>query len=122
MVPMTDDYGSKIDWGSVIYVVFDLEITGRSRQRDEIIELAAVILNESGVEIEDAFFSEFFKPTKSIPPFITELTSITNNDVSTAESFAVVGNDFIRFMQLYADELGEGMVNIIILVGCWPQW
>jgi DNA polymerase III alpha subunit (gram-positive type) len=55
-VKMVDDCGSKLDWGSVLYVVFDLETTGRSRQRDEIIELAAVILNESGVEIEDAFF------------------------------------------------------------------
>jgi DNA polymerase III subunit alpha, Gram-positive type len=55
------------------YVVFDLETTGRSRQKDKIIELAAVILDCLGVEIEDAFFSEFVKPTKPIPPFITEL-------------------------------------------------
>jgi hypothetical protein len=30
------DYGSNIDWGSVLYVVFDLETTERSRQRDKI--------------------------------------------------------------------------------------
>jgi hypothetical protein len=56
-VPMDDDDASYIDWGSVLYVVFDLETTGRSRQRDEIIELAAVILDCLGVKIEDAFFS-----------------------------------------------------------------
>jgi hypothetical protein len=30
-VPTTVDYASYIDWGSVLYVVFDLETTGRSR-------------------------------------------------------------------------------------------
>jgi DNA polymerase III alpha subunit (gram-positive type) len=49
----TEENNINIDWGSVLYVVFDLETTGRSRQRDKIIELAAVILDESGVEIED---------------------------------------------------------------------
>jgi hypothetical protein len=55
-VPTTDDDASYIDWGSVLYVVFDLETTGRSRQRDEIIKLAVVILDFGGVKIEDAFF------------------------------------------------------------------
>jgi DNA polymerase III epsilon subunit-like protein len=49
--------------GEVSPMFFDLETTGRSRQRDGIIELAAVL----GVEFEDAFFSEFVKPTKPIP-------------------------------------------------------
>ncbi len=90
---------SSIDWDKVLYVVFDLETTGRSRQRDEIIEVAAVILNHFGVQIEDAVFSQFVKPTTPIPPFITELTSITNDHVSTAERFPAVGDAFIRFMQ-----------------------
>jgi Exonuclease len=64
-LPMVDDYGSYIDWGSVLNVVFDLETTGRSRQRDEIIELAAVILNKSGVEIEDPFLSSQKNPYHS---------------------------------------------------------
>jgi DNA polymerase III alpha subunit (gram-positive type) len=104
--------------GEVSFMLFlILKQPGRSRQRDEIIELSVVILDCSGVEIEDAFFSEFVKPTKPIPPFITELTSITNDDVSTAESFAVVGDAFIGFIQQHADEFGAGMVDHIILVG-----
>jgi hypothetical protein len=91
-VLQAEDYGSNIDWGSVLYVVFDLETTGRSRQRDEIIALAAVILDENGIEIEDASFSQFVKPRNPLPPFITELTSITNNDVSLAEGFPAVGD------------------------------
>jgi hypothetical protein len=78
----TEENSINIDWGSVLHVVFDLETTGRSRQRDTIIELAAVILDENGIEIEDASFSQFVKPRNPLPPFITELTSITNNDVS----------------------------------------
>jgi hypothetical protein len=35
-VPTANDDASYIDWGSVLYVVFDLETTGKSRQRDEI--------------------------------------------------------------------------------------
>ena len=61
---------SNVDWDKVLYVVFDLETTGRSRQRDEIIEVAAVILNHFGVPIEDAVFAQFVKPTTPIPPFI----------------------------------------------------
>ena len=117
-VLQAEDWGSIIDWGSVLYVVFDLETTGRSRQRDEIIELAAIILNEDGIEIEDASFSQFVKPRNPIPPFITELTSITNDDVSLAEGFASVGDAFIRFMQQVADEFDDEVpIHHIILVG-----
>jgi DNA polymerase III epsilon subunit-like protein len=107
---------SSIDWDKVLYVVFDLETTGRSRQRDEIIEVAALILNHFGIPIEDAVFSQFVKPTTPIPPFITELTSITNDHVSTAERFPAVGDAFIRFMQQHADE-HQGHIDHIILVG-----
>jgi DNA polymerase III epsilon subunit-like protein len=117
-VQPTEDQEFYIDWGSVLYVVFDLETTGRSRQRDEIIELAAVILDENGVEIEDASFSQFVKPRNPIPPFITELTSITNDDVSTAEDFPAVGDAFIRFIQQHADECDDDCpIDHIILVG-----
>jgi DNA polymerase III epsilon subunit-like protein len=100
----TEENNINIDWVSVLYVVFDLETTGRSRQREKIIKLAAVVLNESGVEIEDNFFAQFMKPRNPIPPFISELTSITNKDVSVAESFPAVGHAFIRFIQQHAEE------------------
>jgi DNA polymerase III alpha subunit (gram-positive type) len=106
-----------IDWGSVLYVVFDLETTGRSRQRDEIIELAAVILDENGIEIEDASFSQSVKPRNPIPPFITELTSITNDDVSLAQGFPAIGDAFIRSTLQHADEFDDNVpIDHIILV------
>jgi DNA polymerase III epsilon subunit-like protein len=109
------------DWGSVIYVVFDLETTGKSSQRDEIIELAAVILDFEGIEIEDASFSQFVKPRNPIPPFITELTSITNDDVSLAESFPAVGDAFIRFMLQHANEVG-GWLTTSFLLGTMQRY
>jgi DNA polymerase III epsilon subunit-like protein len=117
----TEENNIDIDWGRVLFVVFDLKTTGRSRQRDKIIELAAVILDENGIEIEDASFFQFVKPRNPIPPFITELTSITNDDVSLAEGFAAVGDAFIRFMlqhaNKYEDNQGVPPVENIILVG-----
>ena len=111
---------SSMDWDNVLYVVFDLETTGRSRQHNEIIELAAAILDPSGIQVEDAVFSQLVKPNSPIPAFITELTSITNDSVSTAEQFPAVGDAFIRFMCQHADEYSashEQEIKHLILVG-----
>lgn len=105
---------SEIDWETVLYVVFDLETTGRRLQQDEIIELAGVILDPNGIEIEDASFSEFVKPLRPIPSYITQLTSITNDMVSLARPFADVANDFISFIKDTADEYG-GISNIFLV-------
>jgi DNA polymerase III alpha subunit (gram-positive type) len=79
--------------------------------------LAAVILDENGIEIEDASFSQFVKPRNPIPPFITELTSITNNDVSLAERFPAVSDAFIRFTLQHANEFDDDVpIDHIILV------
>jgi hypothetical protein len=67
-VPMANDNASYIDLGNCPLYCFYLETTGRSRQRDKIIKLAAVILDCSGVEIEDAFFSEFFSQQNPYHP------------------------------------------------------
>jgi DNA polymerase III epsilon subunit-like protein len=77
-----------------------------------------VVLDKGSVKIEDASFSQFVKPRNPIQPFITELTSITNNNVSTAESFPAVGDAFIQYMPQHADEYDKDTpINHIILVG-----
>ena len=53
----------------VLNVVFDLETTGRSRQHDKIIELAAQISDPNGIQVKDGIFSQLVKPTGTIPPF-----------------------------------------------------
>lgn len=99
-----------------MYVVFDLETTGRVRQRDEIIEVAASVHDKNGIPLEDALFSQFAKPTTSIPAFITQLTNITDDDVADAEPFPAVADAFIRFMQQHAED-NDGDIDHIILVG-----
>ena len=73
-----------IKWERVLYVVFDLETTGRSPVYHEIIEVAAVILDPNGIPIEDATFTQYVKPQRPIPSQITFLTTITNDMVREA--------------------------------------
>jgi ATP-dependent DNA helicase DinG len=63
------------------YVVLDTETTGFSPERDSLIEIAAAIMR--GPEIT-ARFSTFVDPGCDIPPFISELTGITESDVRGA--------------------------------------
>ncbi|MDR1421560.1 MAG: 3'-5' exoribonuclease [Coriobacteriales bacterium] len=65
------------------YVVLDTETTGLASEHDSLIEIAAAIV--CGPEIT-ARFSTFVDPGRPIPPFITELTHITDADVRDAPS------------------------------------
>jgi DNA polymerase III epsilon subunit-like protein len=103
---------SILDWDKVLYVVFDLETTGRSRQQHEIIELAAQILDPNGIPLEEAIFSELVNPSWPIPPFITELPTITNDIVSTAQSFPEVAGNFFEFTHRHANKYSVGHENI----------
>ena len=98
---------SSINWERVLYVIFELETTGRSRQNNEIIEIAAQVFDPFGVHIEDADCCEFVKPKARIPPCITGLTTNTDAMVSRAEGFSAVCDAFIRFMQQTADDFSS---------------
>lgn len=63
------------------YVALDLETTGLEPSSDEIIEIGAVRFDRDHV-IEE--FSTLVNPGRSIPPFVVELTGITNRDVKDA--------------------------------------
>ncbi|MGC9469771.1 MAG: helicase C-terminal domain-containing protein [Anaerolineae bacterium] len=63
------------------YVAVDLETTGLDPMRDAIIEIGAVRFDEERVYDR---FSTFVNPGRRIPPFITELTGIRDEDVMTA--------------------------------------
>ena len=62
-------------------VVVDTETTGLDPARDQIIEIAACILR--GPEVVDRF-QTFVDPGRPIPAEITELTGITQEDVTGA--------------------------------------
>jgi hypothetical protein len=91
------------------------------RHRDEIIELAAAILDPSGIHIEDANFAEFIRPSiQQIPANITAITQITYDMVKDAEPFTTVAEAFINFMQQQADTYSAAKgfpVEHLILVG-----
>ena len=76
------------------YCVFDLETTGLGIDSDEIIEIAAIKI-ENGKFTEK--FSSFVKPSEKIPTKITEITGITDNMVADAPSPSDVIADFYRF-------------------------
>ncbi len=63
------------------YVSLDLETTGLDPMRDAIIEIGA--LRFDGDQVLETF-STFVNPGRKIPPFITELTGITNAQVEGA--------------------------------------
>jgi ATP-dependent DNA helicase DinG len=77
------------------YVVLDTETTGFSPERDSLIEVAAAIMH--GAEII-ARFSTFVDPGRSIPPYITELTAITDEDVQGAPSATEALNELDSFV------------------------
>jgi ATP-dependent DNA helicase DinG len=60
------------------YVAVDLETTGLDSMRDAIIEIGAVRFDQERIQER---FSTFVNPGRRIPPFITELTGIRDEDV-----------------------------------------
>lgn len=78
-----------------IYVVYDLETTGLSARFNEIIEIAAVKIQYGNIIDE---FSTYVKPNRLISPKITEITSITNDDVRNAPKLEEVLPKFFEFI------------------------
>ncbi len=76
------------------YVVFDIETTGFNKEKDRIIEIGAVKIR--GEAIIDRF-SQFVNPQIPIPKEITELTSITQEDVADADPIDMVLPRFLEW-------------------------
>lgn len=77
------------------YVVFDVETTGLSAERDRLIEIAAVKV-KNGVEIDS--FESYINPQRPISELITRLTSITNDDVRDAPLEKEVMTNFYNWL------------------------
>lgn len=77
------------------YVVFDLETTGVSVVKDDIIEIAAIKVKNG--QIVDTF-DTLVNPDRPIPPGATRVNGITNEMVSSAPYLKDVLEDFLRFI------------------------
>lgn len=76
-------------------VSIDLETTGLDSKKDAILEIGAVRFNNRRVEDE---WSTLLNPGRPIPPFITQLTGITNQMVYQAPTIEEVLTDFEDFV------------------------
>ena len=77
------------------FVVFDIETTGFSESNDRIIEIGAVKVREGRVVNR---FSQFIDPERPIPPRITELTTITDDQVRGQGNYEYWIPKFLEFI------------------------
>lgn len=78
------------------FVVVDLETTGHSvKKGDEIIEVGLVVVENKEIVQE---YSSKIKPDQPIPPFITKLTGMTDEDVKNAPKFKDVIPELLSYL------------------------
>jgi len=77
------------------FVVMDFETTGTSARTDRAIEIG--IVKVENLKITETYKS-FINPGRPIPYFITQLTTITNDDVANAPYFEDIVLDVKRFI------------------------
>jgi len=77
------------------FVVFDLETTGSKAPPCRVTEIGAYRVKNGEVTDE---FQTLLNPEIPIPWFITQLTGITDEMVSTAPLFADIADDFLNFI------------------------
>ena len=76
-------------------VVLDLETTGTWIEKDRIIEIAIIKINPDKSE---QIFESRVNPCMPIPPVVSELTGIKDNDVKDAPIFAAIASKVIEFI------------------------
>ncbi len=79
------------------FAVVDLETTGHSPVKgDRIIQIAIVFINDG---IVGEKYVRFVNPGQKIPEFIKQLTSISDEDVSTAPYFEEIADEVSNLLQ-----------------------
>jgi len=77
------------------FVVIDLETTGNSPADDDKIIDVGIVVIQNDVIVDQ--YSTLIHPGRNIPPFITNLTGITNDDVRNAPSFHKKAADIANY-------------------------
>jgi DNA polymerase III epsilon subunit family exonuclease len=76
------------------YVVFDVETTGPKAPLGRIMEIGAYRVSAGRIVDE---FQTLVNPQTPIPPFISQLTGITNEMVATAPLFSEIAHEWLDF-------------------------
>lgn len=77
------------------YILVDIETTGLSFHKDEIVELSAIKVIDNKI---DTTFSHLVKPHYKIPYYATKIHGITNDMVKNANPIESILPDFIDFI------------------------
>ena len=104
---------------SVPFVVFDIETTGFNKEKDRIIEIGAVKV-QNGETVDT--FSTFINPEIPIPEKITELTSITDDQVKDAQTIREVLPQFMKFWSRTMPDLIPALLRIKREIWAWGSW
>ena len=70
-----------------LYVIFDLETTGFSKNCHHLIEISTEFLAPDGTGVNKGNVHSLVQPPINIPPIITESTSISNGYVADCQYF-----------------------------------
>lgn len=76
-------------------VVLDLETTGTWIEKDRIIEIAMIKVKPDNTE---ETFETKVNPCMPIPPVVSELTGIKDEDVKNAPAFATIASSIVAFI------------------------
>ncbi len=76
-------------------VVLDLETTGTWLENDKIIDIALVKIFPDG---KREIYSKKVNPGIPIPPRVSQLTGISNDDVKDAPAFKDISHDVLKFL------------------------
>jgi len=87
--------GGKRNLADTEFVVFDLETTGAKTPPCRITEIGAYKVKNGAIVDE---FQTLVNPETAIPPFISQLTGITDRMVKDAPPFREVARDFLGFI------------------------
>ena len=79
-----------------MYAIVDIETTGGQPANDRITELAIFV--HDGQQVIDSY-TTLLNPGRSIPPFITQLTGITNDMVASAPRFHEVARKVVEMTE-----------------------
>jgi len=76
-------------------ITLDLETTGTWVDKDKIIEIALIKSSPDG---EETHYDKRVNPQMPIPPVVTELTGISNEDVADAPLFHTLASEILEFI------------------------